>query len=149
MTGHLVHYNFGHLFWNLVAFFIIGAVIEFRSRWQLYLSLLFSFSGVGVWLWLAEPFLMEYCGLSGALNGLLLTAVMLEWKENRNPQVLLVLIGAVAKIVFELTTHKTFFLQLGTNCQSVPTSHMAGFLSGLLYLAVSRFTQKKGTGATF
>jgi rhomboid family GlyGly-CTERM serine protease len=131
-TGHMVHYNFDHLFWNVLAFIIIGITIECKSVKTFYQTLVLSFSGVGLWLWMGEQSLMEYSGLSGALNGLFIVALWLEWRESQQKYLVLLFLGAVGKIVFELLTHQTVFMASSSQCFSVPISHLAGLISGCI-----------------
>ncbi|MCD4781743.1 MAG: rhombosortase [Candidatus Omnitrophica bacterium] len=134
LTGHLVHYNFDHLFWNVLAFGIIGTTVELKSLKRFYRALLISFTGVGLWLWLGAYTLPEYSGLSGALNGLFVGAIWMEWKDTKQNYLILILLGAIAKIIFELLTHQTIFMQPSEQCSSVPISHLAGLMSGFVFI---------------
>lgn len=140
-SGHVVHFNPDHLFWNILAFLIIGSIIETRSRVHLYGSMLFSFFGVSLWLFTGESSIAQYCGLSGALNGIFVYALYREWHEERNPVLVAVFFGAIVKIGFELITHDTIFSQVGKT--SVPASHAAGLITGIFYVLLSRLWFKK------
>jgi len=135
-TGHLVHFNFDHLFWDLLALLILGTVVELDSRRSLLSVLLFSIGGVSVWLWFGAVALGAYSGLSGALTGVVVLAAVRQWQRTTNPVFLWVLAGTVAKIVFELITHRTLFTSLSE--YAVPGAHLAGFLAGAVYVWLER-----------
>ena len=83
-----------------------------------------------MWLWWGEPALDYYCGLSGILNGLLITGLLYLWRDLQHPLILLTAAGAALKIIVEINVGQALFTQ--TAWPSVPTVHAAGFLSGLI-----------------
>lgn len=129
-TGHMVHYNFEHLLWDLIAFVILGSVIELNNSKQLIPSLLISSIGVSFWLCFFEPIIMTYCGLSGALNGLLVVASMILWKKTESRMYFLVMLSTIGKICYEFTTNQTVFVSMSAH--PMPSSHLVGFISGLI-----------------
>ena len=135
-TGHLVHLNADHLFWDLLAFLILGTVVELDNRRSLLTVLLASIVGVNLWLWFCAAHLGAYSGLSGALTGVVVVAAVRQWKRSNNWMFLWVLAGTVAKIIYEMTTHKTLFTHL--SAYAVPGAHLAGFLAGALYVWLGR-----------
>ena len=76
------------------------------------------------------PALTRYCGLSGLLNSLLAAGLCMLWRETRDPVVLLVAAGAVAKIAFEGLSGQAVFVDIAW--PSVPSVHGVGFAAGLL-----------------
>ncbi len=78
----------------------------------------------------------RYCGLSGLLNSLLATGIYVLWRERRDPVVLLVAAGAVAKITFEGLSGQAVFTYVAW--PSVPIVHGVGFATGLI-MAVLRY----------
>lgn len=129
-TGHMVHYNFDHLVWDLIAFIILGAVIELNNSKQLILSLAISSIGVSFWLYYFEPIIMTYCGLSGSLNGLLVVASMIQWKKTESRMYFFVMLSTIGKICYEFTTNQTVFVSMSAH--PMPSSHLVGFISGLI-----------------
>jgi len=141
LTGHFVHCNFEHLFWDLLGLVILGAMIERHDRSQLFPSLMYCCLGVSVWFaWGDSPFI-SYCGLSGALNGLLVVAVGLHYRVTKNKIYILAIVLTVIKMVFEFTTHQTIFTDLAS--QSVPGAHAAGFITGLLFVFFNQMKEKR------
>ncbi|MBI5150570.1 MAG: rhombosortase [Candidatus Omnitrophica bacterium] len=132
LTGHFVHCSFEHLFWDLAAFVILGTAVELNDRHALIPSLAWSCLAVSVWLLWGEGKWTTYCGLSGALNGLLVVAAMMLWRQTRQNMYVVVIFATVAKIIFEFTTHKTIFTSLSS--QAVPSAHAAGVVIGALYV---------------
>ncbi len=132
VTGHFVHYNFSHLFWDLIAFIFIGSVIECKEPRHLLPSFFIGCLIVSLWLFVGEQSLASYCGLSGALNTLVVVAVMIQWNSTREKIYLSVLVFTLLKIIFEFIHHQTIFT--GFAAMAVPSSHAAGFVAGVLYL---------------
>ncbi len=140
LTGHFVHCNFEHLFWDLVGWVILGAVIEIHRRHHLIPSLIFTCLTVSFWLYLGDTSYPTYCGLSGTLNGLLVVAVVIQWQLTRNHACLLVILATLAKMIYEFTTHQTIFTSL--SAQAVPAAHTAGFLAGAIYMLLQKSSWK-------
>lgn len=132
LTAHFVHCNFQHLLWDLLAFLVIGSVIELNSPRHFLPCLLVSCLAVSGWMFFIETKFSSYCGLSGALNGMLVLAAVMQYKRTGEKMCLGILLATVAKIVFELSTHETIFTDLSV--RAVPGSHAAGYMAGIFYL---------------
>jgi len=134
-TGHWVHSDLPHAAWDITALLLFGALFEARLKWRLPLALLVATVGVDLWLWWGEPALLYYCGLSGILNGLLITGLLYLWLDFRHPLILFTAVCAALKILVEINMGQALFTQ--TAWPSVPAVHAAGFVSGLaLTLAI-------------
>ena len=131
LTGHFIHCSLEHLFWDLLAFLILGSVLEYHCRKDFYYSLALSCLGVSGWLLCASNHVPSYCGLSGALNGMLVVAAMTLFRQTGNKRFVLVIFATMGKIIFEFFTHQTMFTNL--SLQSVPSAHAAGLFMGVLY----------------
>lgn len=134
LTGHFVHSNFAHLFWDVLALIILGSVIEMNEPKQLLPALFASCLAVSVWLFSPGAPVLIYCGLSGALNGLFAVSVFSQWKVTQNPLYLGVFGSGIAKMAYEFHTRKTMFVC--SPCQSVPEAHLAGLIGGIFYLVI-------------
>lgn len=132
ISGHFVHCNLDHLFWDVFAFTILGAVIEINSPKHFLPSLIVSCAAVSSWLLLAETKFSTYCGLSGALNGLLVLAAMIKLKSTGNGIFVLLLAGTLAKIFYEITFGRTLFTSLSS--QAIFGAHAVGFAAGIIYV---------------
>jgi rhomboid family GlyGly-CTERM serine protease len=141
ITGHWVHSDGSHALWNIAALLCLGALFEARLRWRLFPVLLAGAAGVSAWLFWGEPALQVYCGLSGILNSVLIVGLMLMWRQQRQPLVLMTAVGAAVKIIVEV--HLGQALLSDTAWPSVATAHAAGFLSGIILVNLLR-TKKTG-----
>lgn len=135
LTAHFVHCNGQHLLWDLIAFLVIGSVIEINNRRHFWPCLLSSCLAVSGWMFFIERSFSGYCGLSGALNGMLVLAAVLQYRRTGEKMCLGILIATLAKIVFELSTHETIFTDMSV--RAVPGSHAAGYLAGILYILLN------------
>ena len=131
-TGHWVHSDSLHAFWDISALLLLGALFEPWLKWRMPLALFVTTIGVDVWLWCGEHSLQYYCGLSGILNGLLIVGLLHLWRDFRHPLIWITGTGAVLKIIVEISAGQALLTQ--TDWPSVPTVHAAGFLSGLVLM---------------
>jgi rhomboid family GlyGly-CTERM serine protease len=130
-TGHWVHGDLEHLVWNLAAFVILGWMIETSiCPSRLYIALLAGMCIVDICVWWFIPTLGLYCGLSGILNTLLFLVLIDGWLKSQNIVFPLVMVAAIAKIVFEMVTSSAIFTH--TTWPSVPEAHLAGALAAVL-----------------
>lgn len=145
LTGHLVHWTTGHLFWDVTAFVALGAPCEMRGSRRyagalLATSLLLS----GVVL-VMLPSLELYAGLSG-LDSVLFAWLALDVMREtaRGRRVLAWLLGAACSVSFSLkmlheasTGTPLFANDLAPDVIPVPVVHMAGAALGLLCAALT------------
>jgi len=141
LSGHFVHCNFEHLFWDLVGLIILTVMIERHDQRQVIPALLMSCLGVSLWLYWGDSPFQNYCGLSGALNGLLVVAASLYYRVTKNKIYILAIVLTVIKMIFEFTTHQTIFTDLAS--QSVPGAHAAGFITGFIYIYLHKVGSRR------
>ena len=97
-TGNLVHWSSAHLFLDVGAFFVVGALFE-RSLGRVYpLFLAASGIAVGLSLLLFAPEVTLYRGLSGVASGQLAVVVWNELRQTADRKYLFCI--ALAGIVF-------------------------------------------------
>ncbi|NOY81504.1 MAG: rhombosortase [Kiritimatiellaeota bacterium] len=139
LTGHLAHWSWGHLFWDLAGFAILGFLCERRSRRRFTVCLFVSSVCISAVFHLWHPELAAYRGLSGvdsALFGLALTAF---WREarRRGDSLGQWLFGAgallfCAKIAYEIGARDFVFASDPDGRMTpVPVVHAVGFLIGI------------------
>lgn len=128
LTGHFVHMNIDHLIWDLLAFIVLGSVIELKGK-HLISSFVACCLAVSAWMFLGEPELLSYYGLSGALNGWLVMASLTLWEQAKEKKYLMVLVIALVKSGYEVLSNKPLFIDPQTS--TVPSSHVAGLLGGV------------------
>lgn len=132
LSGHFVHCNFDHLFWDVLALSVLGAVIELNSPKHFIPSLIVSCAAVSGWLLFAQTKYSTYCGLSGALNGVLVLAALIKLKSTGNRVFVFLLLGTLGKIFYELVFGRTLFTDLSP--QTIFSAHAVGFAAGMMYV---------------
>jgi len=130
VTGHLMHSDTEHLFWNGLGLTVLGTMIERRSP-ALWRAALFSgIASVSILLLTPVSHLENYCGMSGMLNALLLVAIWMEWRMTRSWLVAAVACGSFMKVVIEIAAGVSLLTHI-----SWPTyawAHAAGLAGGLV-----------------
>jgi rhomboid family GlyGly-CTERM serine protease len=140
VTSHFVHWSGEHLFWDGLALGLLGWMCE-RERVPRLLSAIGAAAVlIPLSLWIAEPQMTTYRGLSGIDSTLfaLLAAYLArqacagkDW--SRLGLVALVSAAFAAKIGFELCTGSTVFVDsAAAGMTPVPLAHVVGGLIGLL-----------------
>jgi rhomboid family GlyGly-CTERM serine protease len=156
LTGHLTHWSWDHLRWDLGAFALLS-FMGLRLAPQAYAACL-ALAAVMIPLEIrfGESQIDSYRGLSGidsALLGLLVAALWFHPAEASRPgraRLLAILGGGgfVAKTVFELGTGGTLFVA-NEHREFVPViaAHLTGFLSGILASAARINRNDPGRGS--
>jgi rhomboid family GlyGly-CTERM serine protease len=138
VSCHWVHLNTDHLLWSAMTFLVLGSVCEIMDRKRYMISIGGSAVIIPIVIWFAGPYLNIYGGLSGldcslyALLGVLL--IKREWRLRNWVWVIIytMLLGLLlAKIVYEMATGLTIFVDNNTAMVPVPLSHLAGGLVGI------------------
>ena len=137
MSCHLTHWSFDQLFWDVLAFGVLGYLCEQTGRLRLLAMLLLSSFAVSASVLLLHPELTSYRGLSGvdsALFAYLACYIAESGYRNSDRTWLLGGVAAwlvfVGKVAFELCTGQTLFVEAAGDFQSLPISHVAGALAG-------------------
>lgn len=100
-SGHFVHLGLSHLLLNVAGLGLIWYLIgdSYTRRQWLFVALT-AILGVDLGLWVWEPDLIWYVGLSGLLHGLLAAGVVTKLRSGR-PEIWLLAAGLVAKLIYE------------------------------------------------
>ncbi len=141
LTGHLCHWSWKHLAWDVVAFGLFS-LLAWRVAPSRYVpSLLLAALLIPLEINLNQPRLDSYRGLSGldcALFGLIVAALWQPPSGDRSGMAskTLALLGAsafLAKTFHELSTGQNLFVEMGTGPSFVPalSAHLVGFASGV------------------
>lgn len=138
LTCHWVHWNLSHLAWDVAALAVLGWICERRGRWAAWLTLSVAAKLIPPAVWLLQPGLTAYRGLSGldAALFVLLAVVLLRerhgagWRGWGPP--VLALVTFAAKVTYELLTGATVFADGGGTFVPVPLAHAVGGLAGLV-----------------
>jgi rhomboid family GlyGly-CTERM serine protease len=167
LTGHLTHWNLDHLFWDLLMFVVLGAMVERLSRPRFVLVCLVSAITISLMVLLAQAHLWTYRGLSGidtalfvylACDQLTRAWYQRRWGEGLLPASLLA--GFGGKLLYELATGSTLFVDShAAGFVVVVMAHAVGATAGAVlgvmfavlaaqpYLAI-RFRQERAAGAS-
>lgn len=126
LTAHVVHLDARHLLFNLLGLVVIAELL--LEGWRpadLWSLLLASALGTSLFLWVGEPQLRWYAGMSGALHGLWAGAALLGWLRSR---------GGLAALALAALAAKLLFLDPSASSTPVVTvAHVYGMASGVLW----------------
>ena len=143
LSGNLVHFSVTHLVYNLSTCLIVGTVIELRGYRFFPVLCIFSSLLIGIALFVLEPELYLYAGLSGVVSAAV-TYLCLHGLEEKGVWRWLcaaTLAGLTAKTVIELGFGSSFMLLMSDeNFVPVPLSHLAGIVAALLLFFFLRMT---------
>ena len=140
-TGHIVHFGRSHLFWDVAVFLPAGCWLERlwprRARW-FYLVCPLAISTA---LFVLEPTLLRYAGLSGLATGTLVLLAALQLQRRSNEPAwfwwsVLALVGL--KIGIELFTGAPLMVTDFVGIRSVPLAHIGGAVCGLVFVVFGR-----------
>lgn len=147
LTGNLVHFSIGHLIYNLVAWLIIGTIIELRGYRFFPLLCLSSSLFIGITLFILEPELYFYAGLSGVISAAV-TYLCLQgvWEKGTWRWLCAItLAGLIAKTILELESGSSLMLLMSEeNFVPVPLSHLVGIVAALLLFSILHFISSRG-----
>jgi rhomboid family GlyGly-CTERM serine protease len=138
ITCHWTHWSLDHLFWDAAALAVLGTLCERLDRRRFIACLLTVGVVIPAVVWLFIPDMQTYRGLSGIDSALfaLFAILMLKRPSIRKTAggyaILLLLVLGIAKVIFELSTGTTLFVDGSENhFIPVPLAHLAGGLVGL------------------
>jgi hypothetical protein len=141
-TGHFLHFTWEHFIWDAVMFAALSLILWREEGWRLWGWLMLSAPVISILLFVLDPKLSEYRGLS-ALDSLLYARVC--WglcvenvKWQRCVFGVLPLLGFLGKVLFALATGTPLFVSdLGPGVVALPMAHLLGFLAGSLWALCS------------
>jgi rhomboid family GlyGly-CTERM serine protease len=119
-TAHLTHFGTDHLRWDVIAFLVLGTMVERVSRSAFLLTLALSAALITLGVWIAQPQFTTYRGLSGidsALFGFVVTHLLSEGRRARHG------------FSIAVTTQTTVFVETTTAFAPVPLAHLIGLLA--------------------
>jgi membrane associated rhomboid family serine protease len=134
LTTHFLHTDPGHVFWNLLAFGCLGWLGEADGRLRFVSSLFVGIIAVDMWFTFVAHDLRFYCGMSGALNTVLL--VTLYTLRGSIAPIWLYAFAAVVGLKLVWENHTGVALLTHTRWPSAVGAHVAGYGAGVLMVAV-------------
>lgn len=151
LTAHWLHVDASHLLWNLVALALLASLIERadgRSA-PLLRDVGVGVTGVVVWFWLPVHEFERYVGLSGMLNTLLVTCVVLYRSRLGNAVTALMLAAALGRSLWQLSTGDralTMDGSTGGGWSSAAGAHVAGWVAGFVAVAARDLLSRNQPG---
>jgi len=143
ITGHLVHYDFVHLAWNVAGLALVAWLFaaEFNAR-QWLLILAASTAAIDAGFLLLMPNLGWYVGFSGVLHGAM-TAGLCAWLvRTRDLLTWLIALAFAAKLAWEHVAGPLPFTAATLALPVVYQAHTYGALGGLVMAVVLEWRRR-------
>jgi rhomboid family GlyGly-CTERM serine protease len=143
VSGHLVHLGFGHLWPNVLALVIVGALFDGVLRnadwWRVsFVSAMVIDGG----LYLFDPNVLWYVGLSGVLHGVV-AAGALALALDRQALGFVLAVGLAAKLSFEQFAGPVPFTAESVGGPVVVAAHLYGAAGGVLTHALTHVVRRR------
>lgn len=143
VSGHLVHLGLGHLWPNLAALAVIGLLFEgvFRNTDWLRIGVA-SAAAIDLGLYVLEPTVLWYVGLSGVLHGFV-AAGALALLLRREMLGAVLGVGLAAKLIFEQLVGPVPFTAASVGGPVVVAAHLYGAVGALLAEAAAQLARRR------
>ena len=131
VTGHLVHLSWSHLWLNLAALGLLAIIFgEVLSAMSCLFVLLLSILGIDVGLYLLQPEISWYVGLSGVLHGVIAAgSLLLLWRDQTRFG-LVIAATLIGKLSYEQWFGPLPFTQSASGGPVVVSAHLYGAIGG-------------------
>jgi rhomboid family GlyGly-CTERM serine protease len=141
ITAHVVHLGWGHLWPNLAALLLIGALFEHLFEDLDWLAIgAGSVAGIDFGLYVLEPNIQWYVGLSGVLHGFIAGGALTAMLRGQAIGAWLA-IGLSCKLVWEQIFGPVPFTAAATGGPVVVAAHLYGAAGGFLSAAAVHFVR--------
>ena len=132
VTAHLVHLSWGHLWLNVIALIIMAILFEgLMSASDWVLASVLSAASIDIGLYLFEPAVIWYVGLSGALHGLMIVGAF-ALRRNFPPLGYILLLGVLFKLTYEQLVGPIPFSEETSGGPVLVAAHFYGAIGGLI-----------------
>jgi len=133
ITGNFVHLTWRHFAMNAVALMAIYALYPSRLK-NTGLSVVFLicclFVTFGIWIF--SPEIQWYVGLSGALHGLLISLIILDYMASKHFLNIVLMFMIIAKLVWEGMMGPLPGSELAAGGPVVSQAHAYGVVGGIV-----------------
>lgn len=144
VTAHIVHLGWGHIWPNLTALLVIGALFEDLFDAGMWLLLAGAAAGsIDLGLLIFDRDVEWYVGLSGVLHGFVAGGALIALLRGESIGWLLA-IGLAGKLVWEQTVGPVPFTAAAVGGPVVVASHLYGTAGGLLAAAATHVIRGRG-----
>jgi rhomboid family GlyGly-CTERM serine protease len=135
LSAHLVHLSPRHMLINLLALWLVSELICKTLSSAQWISLfVVSAIGISLSLWLLQPQLQWYAGLSGVLHGLWSGGAAYRCIIERKRIFLLALLALFVRLMIGA--------QVSNEFPVIAVAHWYGAFSGLLWLALTQMNER-------
>jgi len=144
-TGHFAHFGASHLFWNLAVLVPAGGWLERIAPWRARFFFLLAPAVIGAALFLLDPSLQRYAGLSGVAAGVLALLAVTQLAHSREDRWFwrCVLALLAVKVAAEFLAQRPVFARLASpDAHAVPVAHLAG-LALAMAMNLSRWRHRR------
>ncbi len=133
ITGNLIHLNWRHFAMNAIGFAVIYLLFPniLRPASLLFVIVLCCLA-VTLGLWLFSPLIYWYVGLSGALHGILVVLLVLDYVVSKNVLNIILMALLIAKLGWEFTMGPLPGSEIAVSGPVVVEAHYYGALGGVL-----------------
>jgi len=133
ITGNIVHLTWRHWLMNILGLLAIVLVFPNSMRTS---TVVWVFLGcclaVTIGIWFFDEEILWYVGLSGALHGLLVTLIVVDYAQKKHFLNIVLFLALVAKLVWEWVMGPIPGSVSMAGGQVLVQSHLYGFLGGLI-----------------
>ncbi len=152
VSGHLVHWNTDHFVWDALMFGVLGCICERADRRRFVACLVGSAAAISAAILWLLPGMSIYRGLSG-VDSALFILVCVDWMCNAWRKrdfaflavVVLAMLGFLAKLVYEVTTGATIFVDsTGAGFVPLPLVHGVGAVVGAAVALTPFLSMRQG-----
>jgi rhomboid family GlyGly-CTERM serine protease len=141
VTGHLVHSDPYHAWWDIPAFALLAVMLEQIDRRGTMVVTLLAILTINMWLWLGIPNLLRYAGLSGIINGLFSLLLYRLWQ--RRPHIVIAMIAILYMTKLEVEAFSGQALLTNTLWPSVPSVHLAGVAAAVILIIIEKLRKPR------
>ncbi len=132
ITGHLVHLSWGHLWLNIAALVMMAVLFDgLMSASDWILASIISAASIDIGLYLLEPDVVWYVGLSGSLHGMMIVGAF-GLLRSYPPLGYILLFGVGVKLIWEQLIGPIPFSESTSGGPVLVAAHLYGAAGGLI-----------------
>ena len=136
LTANFVHLSWQHLGMNALGLVLIYALFPNVLQWNAWIVVLLLTSlSVTFGIWLFNPDIVWYVGLSGALHGILVILLVLDYVTHQHRLNILLFIAVLTKLIWEMWVGPVPGSETTAGGPVVVQAHSYGFFGGILMLS--------------
>jgi rhomboid family GlyGly-CTERM serine protease len=142
LTGHLVHFGWGHLWPNVLALLLIGGLLEeFLTTGEWFAATLAAALAIDAGLFATG--IDWYVGLSGALHGLVACGALMMLQARRFGIGAALALGLAAKLAWESAQGPIPFTEASAGGPVLVAAHLYGAIGGAIAAIAFGFVRRR------